>query len=554
MQLRIAVCAIALTFGLGAWGGTPELEAATNAALAAERAAIEPAPPSGPAWSSVEQEIQASESRSHQYVTHEYQVLHDNLQALWLGTEPPPIDPPPVEPPPAVTGAIDIGDSGYPAKLTPDFHGHTFNWDSDFWREINRPVTGDAVDLRSAFYMGKLAGLNIHMDFFGTDNSTSPPTLVGPYWGLPVNTVRGDAPRVLVDVPSGYTSESDAPLMIPIPNRPAIEGWLYTAGNQVGGAPNSTPPTFADIENNPGTDHHMFIVQRDEATGGIGALYELSKPWYDGSKWHAKQVSTWGPDGLPRREGWTSTDAAGLPRYPLIPRFDETRRPGGVGHALAATFNVGAVQGRYVWPARHSAQGADGLPFGARLRLTAAWCAANKASFVSDARALVDAMCTYGIINTDIGGNLFLMGVSDARFDHANLMTLQSIPASAFEVCKIVPQFEPIGPTTVKVGVPSKWTLKFNPLHEPNGDHGYYIHAYQQVAGAWTVVPGYNDAQPHMVNYNAADPSFVITPQQVGPMLIEIDQAGEAKLAWTQETQPIPGRGPYPYLSVQVTP
>jgi hypothetical protein len=461
---------------------------------------------------------------------------------------------------------IEIGDSGYrstaPHKTTPDFHSHgMFDSQGPLWAELSRTVLSDTVDPKSAALIARFNGLSVHTDFFAGDT----PDHDAPYWGLPINTVPGTASTYMVDVPDGYPNESDAPLAIPIPNKPAVEGWIYTAGNVIGAAPNNTNITLADITASESTDHHMFIVQRNEATGGAGNLYELSKPYWDGTTWHARQVSLFTPDGVPRREGWTSTDAAGLPRLPLIPRYDECAA-GVMRHPLAMTFSEGNVMSRYLWPARHAASGSDGLPFGARMRLTSTYYNAHKDDFTGCARIIVEAMRNYGVMNTDIGGNLFLMGVSDDRFNHANLLSLQNIPNTAFEVLTMTPQFRVTGPTTVTAGATNTYTMVYNPAVEQNGAHGYYLHAYKKnpdgVTWARIADNGSSGVLPHELDYitltpgvgSNQDPHFTFVAPSPGQYVIEVDQAGEQKLAWTDEvtldTTTDGVRGPYPYYSV----
>lgn len=549
MNMRTLLGALALTFGLGAVGATPDLEAATNAALAAERASTPPVVVAGPTRDQVDAEINTSKAAiatALDDIANELAALEARIAALFAGAPPDPDpipdpDPVPVPDPPPVTGAIETGNSGMPLRITPDFHGHGFTTDSMFWNEVNRSVLGDAVDPRSAHLIGMLAGNTVHMDFFGGTVGKGPDS--DHIWGIPINVVSGTQPRVPVDV-GAYASESEH-IDVPIPANVAIEGWNQSTMGL---------PTKADLSN----DRHMLIVVRDEATGGISELIELYQVYHDVAGWHTNSLSQWVmANGLPRREGWTSGDAAGFPIVPFMATYSEVAS-GVISHPIRMTFAAGYTRNRYIFPARHTAlngQVADGIPFGARLRLSAAWYSAHKAEFTGAARVFIEAFRNYGVVNADIGGTGFLCGISDDRFDNTNLMTLQNVPLSAFEVLTMAPQFEPIGPTSVAVNTPTTYTFKFNPLHEPNGAHGYYLHAFEQGPnGTWVQLPDDSTAgiQPHQVGYNDANPSFVFKARKTGPHLIEVDQAGESKLEWTPPTQPIPGRGPYPYLNVDV--
>jgi hypothetical protein len=467
---------------------------------------------------------------------------------LWAATPPvdPPVDPP--DPPP-VTGAIETGSSyTYPTRITPNLNGHGFTGPG-YWQEINRTVVNDAADPASDHLIAKIGARNIHIDFYGTD-STGKQVGLEQMWGIPINVVSGTHAKQSVDLLS-YAGESDH-VDVPFPANPSIEGWKGPG-----------LPTQADISD--GNDHHMLIAQRDEATGGISDLYELYQPYHDSFGWHAAQLSHWNlADGLPRFEGWTSTDAAGLPRIPFMATYGEVHQVGGIQHPLAVTFDVGAIRNRYIWPARHTAlngSNTDGIPFGGRLRLRADWFAAHADEFTGEARVFVEAMRTYGVINADIGGMGFLCGISDDRFDNDNLMTLQNIPWTAFEVVKMTPQFELVGPSIGALGETLSYTVKVNPDPEPNGVHGYYVHSYEAgpiVAGrqTWIQEPLEGVLDWHHLGLDNGVWHFDLkyTPQKAGKHLIEVDQAGEYKMPWTPETQPIPGQGPFPYFEVDVTP
>jgi hypothetical protein len=57
-----------------------------------------------------------------------------------------------------------------------------------------------------------------------------------------------------------------------------------------------------------------------------------------------------------RPAGWTSADAAGLPIFPGLVRWDEVLA-GEIDHAIR--FTVACTTRRFVWPARHQAGQAD---------------------------------------------------------------------------------------------------------------------------------------------------------------------------------------------------
>src|SRR5450432_3007312 len=72
-----------------------------------------------------------------------------------------------------------------------------------------------------------------------------------------------------------------------------------------------------------------------------------------------------------RTDGWTSADAAGLPIFPGLVRYDEVLK-GVIDHAIRFTLNSSNVKPAYISPARHMVNSSGGqysLPFGAKLRL-----------------------------------------------------------------------------------------------------------------------------------------------------------------------------------------
>jgi hypothetical protein len=132
-----------------------------------------------------------------------------------------------------------------------------------------------------------------------------------------------------------------------------------------------------------------------------------------------------------RQEGFTSADAAGLPIFPGLARYDEAAG-GGIHHALRVT--VSSTRDAWVHPASHCAgSGSDpsATPMGLRLRLAAGY---DISGFTGPARAIAVALEQYGLIVADNGSNWFISGTSDRRWPDENLDQLKSIPGSAFEV------------------------------------------------------------------------------------------------------------------------
>ena len=114
-----------------------------------------------------------------------------------------------------------------------------------------------------------------------------------------------------------------------------------------------------------------------------------------------------------RPAGWTSADAAGLPIFPGLLRYDEAAT-GEIRHAIR--FTVQRAQRAYVAPARHlgTQENPACLPYGARLRLRASF---PEAPYHGPALAIVRALKRYGMIFADQGSAVYLSGTSDARWE-----------------------------------------------------------------------------------------------------------------------------------------
>ena len=101
-------------------------------------------------------------------------------------------------------------------------------------------------------------------------------------------------------------------------------------------------------------------------------LYETWSTYPEGGGWRAGSGAIFDLDSSKLRpDGWTSSDAAGLPVLPGLVRYDEVAA-GAVRHATR--FTVQRSQRAYLWPARHfasSIRDVDVPPMGARLRLKA---------------------------------------------------------------------------------------------------------------------------------------------------------------------------------------
>ena len=176
----------------------------------------------------------------------------------------------------------------------------------------------------------------------------------------------------------------------------------------------------------------MLTVDKSSCT-----LYELYRAFYAPKPkphWNADSGTAWDLDSTALRpEGWTSADAAGLPIFPGLVRYDEVAA-GQLEHAIRVTFD--STRNAYVHPAVHCAgdtSSAAAPPMGLRLRLKAGY---GLGGFSGPARTIAEAMKRYGLIVADNGSNWYFSGSSDRRWDDENLNQLKRIPGSAFEVVK----------------------------------------------------------------------------------------------------------------------
>ena len=197
-------------------------------------------------------------------------------------------------------------------------------------------------------------------------------------------------------------------------------------------------PTTAPVEGGTGGtgDRHVVVINRD-----TNRLYELFVAYPQaGNKWNADSGALFHldsnivrPGGQP---GWTSADAAGLPIFPGLVRYDEAAA-GAIRHALR--FTVQASRRAYVPPATHFASSNTSVnlpPMGMRVRLKASYVI--PASFKPEVKAILQAMKTYGMLMADNGGNWFVSGAPDERWDNDALRTqLGAVKGSDFEVIRM---------------------------------------------------------------------------------------------------------------------
>jgi hypothetical protein len=176
----------------------------------------------------------------------------------------------------------------------------------------------------------------------------------------------------------------------------------------------------------------VLTVDRSSCT-----LYELYRafPRHNGSAhWNADSGARWDLRSTALRpDSWTSADAAGLPIFPGLVRYDEVAA-GHLEHAIRVTFD--STRNAWVHPASHCAGDTSnpGAPaMGTRLRLKAGY---GLGGYSGGARVIAEALKRYGMIVADNGSNWYFSGSSDRRWDDENLNQLKRIPGGAFQVVR----------------------------------------------------------------------------------------------------------------------
>ena len=229
----------------------------------------------------------------------------------------------------------------------------------------------------------------------------------GALFGIPFVTVDASQPKVPVTFQ--YDDESD-PGPYPIPSRAPIEGGSASHG-----------------------DRHVIVVDVDD-----WKLYELfdAHPVNGGASWTAGSGAIFDlTTGALRPDGWTSADAAGLPIFAGLVRYDEAVVAGVITHALRFTCPV--TRRAWVPPARHEAGSSNSVyapPMGMRVRLKAG---VDISGFAPEVRAILQALKTYGMFLADNGSPFFLSGAPDSLWNDGHINQLKQLHGRDFEVVQM---------------------------------------------------------------------------------------------------------------------
>ena len=314
----------------------------------------------------------------------------------------------------------------------------------------NTDISAAPVDPNSANYINFIGStVTLHPDFgSGTFHNQT--------IGIPYQVVAGTQAKVPVTL-GAFFDESD-PGPEPISSNALIEGYPKPGNG----------------------DRHVLVLEKDSCW-----LYELYHASLSKGNWSADSTAIWDMTINEQRPyTWTSADAAGLPVFVGLARYDEVAA-GAINHALR--FTVPTTQRAFVLPATHWAStntSTNAPPMGLRLRLKASF---DISGYPADDQVILTAMKKYGLILADNGSGIFISGAPDNRWNNADLNLLKQITASNFEVVQTgtiyTPANVPTGPS------PTISSFSANPT---------MVSAGQPVTLSWSVTNS---------TYNIIDPT-----------------------------------------------
>ncbi len=286
------------------------------------------------------------------------------------------------------------------------FQGTSSLWNADISTALVDPDSSNIIN-----FIG--ASTTLHPDF-------GQGLYDGSYMGIPYQIVAGTQPKVSVNL-KAYASESD-PGPMPISSNALIEGYPHPGNG----------------------DRHVLVLDKDGCW-----LYELYNAVAEKSgSWSANSSAVWDMTlNELRPYTWTSADAAGLPIFPGLLRYDEVAS-GAIHHAVR--FTVPVTREAFVAPASHWASSNTSLsapPMGTRLRLKSTF---NISSFSAENQVILTALKKYGMILADNGSAIYITGAPDSRWNNDDLSKLKTLTAADFDVVQMgavyTPSNVPTGP------------------------------------------------------------------------------------------------------------
>ena len=267
------------------------------------------------------------------------------------------------------------------------------------------------------------AGLSTHVNFgsFVEDG------------GIPYVVVDSTQTQAIPINVIDYASESDV-MLAPYPAFAPIEGAQADC--------TGWPDTYQ-------SDAHVLVLDRAKCF-----LYETFNTNRCNGQYNASSETIWDLKNYESRPwGWTSADAAGLPVFPGLVRYDEVAS-GAINHAIRFTMQHtknDANDGYFVAPATHAAGTDWGVSNveGMRVRLKASF---NISGYSATNQVILTALKQYGMILADNGGNFYIQGATDPRWNDDDLHNLGGIPSSEFDVMPMTPEFPGYDSETAPTG------------------------------------------------------------------------------------------------------
>jgi len=304
---------------------------------------------------------------------------------------------------------------------------------------FNTPIDTLPAHGSSGDFMKAVGTHNIHLDL-----GTSVDPKSDEYYGIPYNVVHSKTiswqtglfsttdsdldwdPTQESDCAAGAEHQLTSPCtaarapkpQFPIPAAPLVEGGIVTDPAQ------------------PYGDHHVLLLDADTCS-----LWELYHVYPDPkSGWDIFGAAYFDlKSNALRPSGWTSADAAGFPILPLLLRADEASS-GMIRHALRFTIESSKIRKEFTWPARHltgSASSATLPPMGQAFRIKASFVIPTK--FNTQARAIIQALKTYGMYLADGGSSVYIQGEPSAAWAEDTFGQVQSVSSSEFEAVDLSP-------------------------------------------------------------------------------------------------------------------
>ncbi len=273
----------------------------------------------------------------------------------------------------------------------------------------NMDISREPVDPKSAKIIASIGmSTGLHPDF---GSGTYAHAIIG----IPYVVVGKSQKPVSIRITT-YRSQSDAG-PFPVPKDAPVEGYRPD-GKSFGG------------------DRHVLVIDNH-----TDRLYEMWEAFLqsDGS-WKCQSAALFhlnSNDVRPSaKPGWTSADAAGLPIFPGLARYDEVA-VGEIPHALR--FTVSHSREAYVSPANHWASddtSSNLPPMGMRVRLKASYQIPS--GFNAQTKTILNALKKYGMMVADNGSDWYISGAPDPRWNNDKLVNeLRQVTGSNFEVVKM---------------------------------------------------------------------------------------------------------------------